>query len=745
MAEGWTTQVAAAAGVAAATGAAQLGLGYGLGVVAWPVTETADDSVWLGSLGWATWIAASSTVFGAVIASRFQARTGGPWRFALAASAAVGALLPVALIALPARAAVRPDTFSPETIAGGYAAVGILLGLVIAYWAVVSRPVSANLVATATWLWASAVAAILVQLTMHRASATYLTSWQFADPGNPFRYGTIYWPSALLTLLAALLIGAIGAWPAVRRGELGIGAAASGAVGPLLVAAAFLVLAPQLTGALGPLESAYLIAPYAVLAGLAGSTTTVALGQKAADRGQRRSATTERRRPRTATGVAAVPRQAPAPDPSRRRAVGAGSAAVGSGSVTRTDAAPPAPAKAASKSRAAGWLRRGPKSSAAEPASTGKSAIPRTSAATDGPAATGGPATTDRRAATDRPGAATGRAKATPPTAPTSPPPAQRRGPASTSSLPTAPAPTGPPPTAPPPVRPRSTAAPQPAATPPGSAGSAASAARPANSAGRSGSAATPPGSTGSGARGTGTPRPAASTPGSAAPRDVPRAPSYPSTVAPPPDSPPIVKINPPRAGHSASAGLGERAPQTSRNADSADAESTTQPTTARPNTAPPAKATPAKAAPPKAAPPKAAPPKAPPEKAAAPKATPAKAAPARATPGKAAPGSKSSSAAESGPAKGASTTATSAKSAPAKAAGQLPAKGAPAAEMVAPPKATPPKTAPSKAAPDGEQEPATAPLWVDDSDTAAPKIQETKRRGLRRFGRKSGPDEAGS
>ena len=158
--KGWTAQVAAAAGVAAGTGAAQLGLGYGLGVVVWPAVPT-DDSVWLGSLGWATWIAASATVFGAVIAGRLGRAAGGPWRFALAASAAVGALLTVALIALPARAAVRTDTFSPQTIAGGYAVIGVLLGLVIAYWAVVSRPVAANLIATAAWLWSLAVAAVV--------------------------------------------------------------------------------------------------------------------------------------------------------------------------------------------------------------------------------------------------------------------------------------------------------------------------------------------------------------------------------------------------------------------------------------------------------------------------------------------------------------------------------------------------------------------------------------------------------
>jgi hypothetical protein len=281
--KGWTSQVAAAAGVAAGTGAAQLGLGYGLGVVEWPAVPV-DDSVWLGSLGWATWIAASSTVFGAVIASRLG-RANGPWRFALAVSAAVGALLTVALIALPARAAVRTDTFSPQTIAGGYAVIGVLLGLVIAYWAVVSRPVAANLIATAAWLWSLAVAAVVTTIFWHRPSATYLSSWQFFSPDTADnRYGTISWPSALLTLLAALIVGIIGVLPAIGRGDLGVGAASSGAVGPLLVAGAFLVLAPQLTSASGPLQSAFLIAPYAVLAGLAGSALMVAIGQRRASR-----------------------------------------------------------------------------------------------------------------------------------------------------------------------------------------------------------------------------------------------------------------------------------------------------------------------------------------------------------------------------------------------------------------------------------------------------------------------------
>jgi hypothetical protein len=307
-------QVAAAAGVAAGTGAAQLGLGYGLGVVVWPAVPGVDDSVWLGSLGWATWIAASSTVLGAVVAGRLRGAQGASWRSALAVAAGVGALLTVALVALPARLTVRPQTPSPEAVAAGYAAIGVLIGVVIAYWAVFSRPVAANLMVTVGYLWALAATAIVVELVTGRDSATYLTSWQFAESDGGTRYGTIYWPSAVLTLLAALLIGVVAVWPAVRRGHHGIGAATSGAVGPLLVAAAFLVLAPRLTGALGQLGSAYLIAPYAVLAGLAGSAFVVALGQRAA---ARRKQEHHRPAPPAATGVAAAGARPAVPEQAR--------------------------------------------------------------------------------------------------------------------------------------------------------------------------------------------------------------------------------------------------------------------------------------------------------------------------------------------------------------------------------------------------------------------------------------------
>jgi hypothetical protein len=441
--KGWTARVATAAGAAAGTGAAQLGLGYGLGVVVWPVAGTPDRSAWLGSLGWATWITASATVFGAVIASRLggppPTRSRGPWRFALAASAGLGALVAVALIALPARSSVRLDSYPPQTIAAGYALLGVVFGVLVAYWAVLSRPVAANLMATAAWLWGLAITAIVVELSLHRDSATYLTSWQFADATSGGRYGTIYWPSAILTLGAAFLVGMLTAIPAARRGDLGVGAATSGAVGPLLVAASFLVLAPRLTGALGPIESAYLIAPYAVLAGLAGSALAVASGQAVANRRARRAsndpdetgadypddednterlATVGAAKAPNPTGRAKLPAQAstssaqtatpPQSRPAEARSAGApvanrptgasptGASASGAASAT---ARPPGPASSnspstgAPSSGASSTRTASPGSSSARPASSGSPSTGSSASArpTGTPAATNPP------------------------------------------------------------------------------------------------------------------------------------------------------------------------------------------------------------------------------------------------------------------------------------------------------------------------------------------------------------------
>jgi hypothetical protein len=82
-------------------------------------------------------------------------------------------------------------------------------------------------------------------------------------------------------LAVAAIIGFLASWRAGRRGDSRVGVAVSGATGPLLVAAAYLLAAPQFAGADNidiSQWSAAMFAPYAVLAGLAGSVLVAAIG-----------------------------------------------------------------------------------------------------------------------------------------------------------------------------------------------------------------------------------------------------------------------------------------------------------------------------------------------------------------------------------------------------------------------------------------------------------------------------------
>ncbi|WFE22731.1 hypothetical protein O7621_05165 [Solwaraspora sp. WMMD937] len=299
---GWGRSVATATGIAAGAGAAQLGLGYGLGIVAWlPSVDGGGEASWVASLAWATWITATSVVIGAVVADRLAPSppnselsagadpdrtpdsllTASLWRLALAAAAAIGGMLTVALIAVPARSATRADTFSPQTIAAGYAMVGAVVGLLMAIWAVASRAAAANAIATVGWLWLLAVVAVIDSVV----SGTGLTSaqlgvWQITADSEQYWFRNIYLPGAALSLGSAFIIGAVSAWPAARDARRRVGAAISGGVGPVLIAAAYFLAAPRLVGPRAEQLSAHLLAPYAVIAGLAGSVLVTAIAQR---------------------------------------------------------------------------------------------------------------------------------------------------------------------------------------------------------------------------------------------------------------------------------------------------------------------------------------------------------------------------------------------------------------------------------------------------------------------------------
>ncbi|GGM50851.1 hypothetical protein GCM10011608_39720 [Micromonospora sonchi] len=323
---GWGASIATAAGVAAGAGAAQLGFGYGLGILNWaPAETTASTAAWVASLIWATWIAATSTIFGAVCAQRLhdrrfvaagpeqgaaagleQGTDAGPeqgadagrwdggslWWSALSGAAALGALITVLLIAVPARVAVVPDTPSPRDMAGGYAALGVLVGALVALWALRCRAAATNIIATAGWLWLLAVIAVVDSVLAGRGLTTaQLGIWQLSSGSDQFWIRDyFYWPGAALSLGSALLIGALAARTGVRDAGRRVGATASGAAGPLLVAVAYFLAVPRLTAISPEQVSAHLIAPYAVIVGIGSSVLVAALAQRSARRATNRPA-----------------------------------------------------------------------------------------------------------------------------------------------------------------------------------------------------------------------------------------------------------------------------------------------------------------------------------------------------------------------------------------------------------------------------------------------------------------------
>ncbi|MFS8478348.1 MAG: hypothetical protein FWJ93_05145 [Micromonosporaceae bacterium] len=291
----WLASITAAGGTAAGVAAAQLGVGYGLGIVAWPSQAGGEgENAWVTSLAWATWIAATSVAVGAVCAARLDAaqaaaghRTGtvrakvttSLRRGVLALSAAIGALVTVPLVTVPARVVDHPATSAPEAIAGGYALVGVILGLVVAPGVLAARAVTANMIASLGWFWLLAVATVIDGVTAGRDGVTtQLAVWQFTSSGPDVPNINVW--QALFTLGSALLIGVLAALPAARRGDSALGVAVSGAIGPLLVAAVYLLVAPTLTEVSSGEISAYLVAPYAVLTGLAGSVAVAGLGPR---------------------------------------------------------------------------------------------------------------------------------------------------------------------------------------------------------------------------------------------------------------------------------------------------------------------------------------------------------------------------------------------------------------------------------------------------------------------------------
>jgi hypothetical protein len=271
----------------ASAAAAQAGLGYGLGIVAWTEpagkTTATESGAWPSNLAWTVLIAAASVVIGAVAADRAgdSVHIGRPARalrrVVVSLAAAVGGAAIIPLVVVPAQYAQVDGEFAPHILVGVYAAVGLVAGLVVALLATGVRAVAANVFATVGWLWALAIIVLIHRsLVGQQPGYVALAVWKFTQNGPTF--GRYYLPGALVMLGSALLIGGLAAFPSAGRGANRLGIVISGVVGPLLLAGAYRLADPDRAST--PFEelSAFYLSPYVALAGLVGSVLVAAVG-----------------------------------------------------------------------------------------------------------------------------------------------------------------------------------------------------------------------------------------------------------------------------------------------------------------------------------------------------------------------------------------------------------------------------------------------------------------------------------
>src|SRR5262249_42794490 len=150
----------------------------------------------------------------------------GAWRLVLALSAAIGALLTVPLVAVPARTIQRPETLTPQLVAGEYAVAGVAVGAVIAILALSARAIATHVAATGGWVWALAAVAVTTGVATGDDTPTaQLAVWHFgaSDVGRD----TFSLADSAFMLGIALVLGVLAAWPALRRDDNRVGIALS--------------------------------------------------------------------------------------------------------------------------------------------------------------------------------------------------------------------------------------------------------------------------------------------------------------------------------------------------------------------------------------------------------------------------------------------------------------------------------------------------------------------------------------
>jgi len=262
----WARLVLQCMAVTAILVAAQLGVGHGLGVIGWSDGLGVVGNGWSRLLTWVGFVFAVA-VLGGVAAFRHVIRSVGagvPARIGGAAVAAVGAGLAFPLVWLPVRAARPSVATNPEMTMAVTAGVGIVVGVVLALWALASTVIARAVLAGVVWGWLVALASVAVMASRQRElSSPRLGIFDVPDiPGGP---GWLVGPNQMIIISAGVAAGI--AWYGRRAGAGRLLTALSGLACPALIASAYVLAGPGFRDQNDQLE-AYFAALAATVAGL---------------------------------------------------------------------------------------------------------------------------------------------------------------------------------------------------------------------------------------------------------------------------------------------------------------------------------------------------------------------------------------------------------------------------------------------------------------------------------------------
>ncbi|GAA1827107.1 hypothetical protein GCM10009682_53090 [Luedemannella flava] len=274
----WTRLCATAVGVAFLVGAGQLGVLYGLDIVRWDRPfEAGGENGWSALLTWVAWIVLTATVAGAGSAARLGRRlkrvAGWPGRTAVSVVAGIGGGASAFLAVLPATAARPPTNINPDLVVMITSGVAVPAGIVIAIGALTWTPVAGNIITTAVWVWLFAAGSIIWPLITQEPwpLARLAVPEQFVLPSDPLIWTTL----GLVVLVSATL-----AMIARFGGSGKLAVAVSGLGGPALIAVAYLIAGPGVSGDHTDQLVPYRTALLGVLASVVASLVVAAAGRR---------------------------------------------------------------------------------------------------------------------------------------------------------------------------------------------------------------------------------------------------------------------------------------------------------------------------------------------------------------------------------------------------------------------------------------------------------------------------------